>query len=875
MSLTLGAPVFLLLLVPLAGLVAVAQRWGQPGPMWPSALRVGCVTALVLALAQPAWSRPGGGAPVVLVDRSASVTPPMRAKENRWLGALRRAAPGTEVLNFAGAAEFAGPAGPQSGAGAGVLDAGNTDIQAAVQLALGWAGDGRLVVISDGLETEGSVLAAAGEARRQGTPIDVVPLAEGGRDAAVTRVQAPAAVRLGDGIPVLVTIHAMVAARARLSLSEDGSPTTGSVVHLHRGDNPFLFNLQAGTRGWHSFLVKVRLRGDELPLNDALWAVTHVGRPPRLLYVEADHRGHPSFPAFLPRLGLSVRVTTPRALAARPGAFDGLDAVVLDDLPTGALGRAQLDALTTAVRAKGLGLLVLGGPRSLTAGWYAGTPLSRALPVVGTGTNGKGAVALELVLDRSGSMIDLAGYYPKIVMAKAAASVAVDFARRNDDYLGVVAFDSRPHLIVPVRRVTGAAAAAADRSIDTLTPNGGTDIYRALRMGLDQIRKSPAPLKQIILMTDGRGVPANYGPLLSRLQADHATLSSVALGQDADQRLLRHLSAVGGGGYHYTANAHDLPGIFAREARRGVRPAHVAGRISTALASDVAAVRSLLGTRLAPVRGYVATRLLPGAVADVVADRPGYRSDPLLAQWQYGLGRVAVWTPGVQPGSAGAWATNGGLWDDLVRWLQRGVSTPALWPHLVWSGGHPTVEVDTLANAGLPLDLADLVGSMQPPRGAPRVVAFQQVGPSRYRAALPDRGPGVYRVVVRQLGAPGRSVDAAVAVPYPPEYLPGEGGRALLARLAALTGGHLLADSGRAAAWERAHVGRHTVRLWWALTLLALALFLGGVLTRLDRSAPRPGQHREPPERQRLSALAVREGEHEQPGTYRAEEVDR
>jgi len=845
----------------------------------PLALRAAGACLPAVALALPAWTSPGGGAPILVVDQSASMTPRLRAAEGQWLRAFAQEAPGSRVVGFAGAPGLGLLGSP--GGGSAQLDATSTDIAAALRLAVGVAGDRstpadvagkRLVLASDGLATAGDTLAAAAQARAQGIPVDVAPLNPGGAfpgrsgwaDAAVTRMQAPPAVRRGDTVTLLATVHATVARQALLTLSDAGRVLSGTRVSLRAGDNPVVFALPPGETGWEQFRLTVAMRGDQVSENDALDAVTRVGGPPRLLYIQggaaqggaADGSGGAGggFPLLLRRLGVVVRVSAPSRMPAAARGFSGFDAVVLDDVAAGALGPAQLAALTTAVRTDGRGLLVLGGQHSLTAGWYSRTPLAPALPVAGTGSDRAGSVALELVLDRSGSMADLAGGTPKIDMARAAARAAIDLARRRGDDLGIVAFDTAPRVLLPMQPMTASTAARADRAVDRLTAAGGTNIYGALRAGFAQVTgevSAAAPAKNIILMTDGVSQSARYDALLRQLRASQVTLSAVGLGHEVDKSVLQRLAAGGGGRYYYTADARDLPGIFITEARRSFRPAHVTGRIPAAVQDSVPAVRSLLGaasgSALPPVGGYVATRLKPTAIAAIAASSPGH-GEPLLAQWQYGLGRVAVWTPGVAGAWPGGWARRAPLWDDTLRWLLPGLPTPVLQPRLGagpggrraaprtprtrWPGppaGSPLVEVDTIGNAGVALPATYLTGTVIPPYGARTPLVLTMTSPGRYTAALPAGQPGVYRLTIRQPGAPGVTADAELAVPYPLEYLPSPGGRAVLAQIAALTGGRVLPDPARGAGWERAHSGRHVVELWWPLMLAALILFLAAV----------------------------------------------
>jgi len=78
----------------------------------------------------------------------------------------------------------------------------------------------------------------------------------------------------------------------------------------------------------------------------------------------------------------------------------------------------------------------------------------------------RAATALVLVIDRSGSMQG-----ERIEICKSAAIATVEFLTRKD-YVGVVAFDSEAHWVVPMTKVTSAPAIAAQ--VSGLTADGGT-----------------------------------------------------------------------------------------------------------------------------------------------------------------------------------------------------------------------------------------------------------------------------------------------------------------------------------------------------------------------------------------------------------------
>ena len=136
----------------------------------------------------------------------------------------------------------------------------------------------------------------------------------------------------------------------------------------------------------------------------------------------------------------------------------------------------------------------------------------------------------------------------------------------------------------------------------------------------------------MILMTDGISSPANYKPLLAEIRAEHITVSTVALGADADRPLLRQIANATLGHAYATNNAHQLPKIFVKDTRLSAKPVRVTGHLHVLAASDSPILRSLAGHRPPGLSGNVVTNLKAGAQADLEATnkrkthRPGARA---------------------------------------------------------------------------------------------------------------------------------------------------------------------------------------------------------------------------------------------------------
>src|SRR5207237_911046 len=85
-----------------------------------------------------------------------------------------------------------------------------------------------------------------------------------------------------------------------------------------------------------------------------------------------------------------------------------------------------------------------------------------------------------------------------------------------------------------------------------------------------------ARYKHIILLTDGMSCcGGDYASVLERMRAADVTLSTIAIGGDADQQLLAQLARQGDGRYYFADHARDIPRLMTREtelATRGPAP---------------------------------------------------------------------------------------------------------------------------------------------------------------------------------------------------------------------------------------------------------------------------------------------------------------
>ena len=172
------------------------------------------------------------------------------------------------------------------------------------------------------------------------------------------------------------------------------------------------------------------------------------------------------------------------------------------------------------------------------------------------------------------------------------------------DRAAVLAFDGMPQWVMPLTPVS--ELSMLEEAVGSIYASGGTEIYPAVSAAYGALRNVEADVKHVILMTDGHsGSGGNYGELVQRMRDDRISLSTVAVGSDADTGLLEAMARAGRGRCHFTANPEDIPEIFIQETLMATRTLIVNNHFYPAAASASPLLRGL--TAVPPLDGYVAT----------------------------------------------------------------------------------------------------------------------------------------------------------------------------------------------------------------------------------------------------------------------------
>jgi len=737
-----------------------------------------------------------------------------------------------------------------------------SDAQEALRLAVTLLPDGylpRVVLVTDGLETRGSLASEVAAAKRFGVPIHYRDYTDVPQpvELMVVGLDVPKDIKPNVPFTVKGDVEATGDIEASCDLLVDGvvaetvehtAPRGASEVEIETrvpdgGDKRIALDCHPTDPAQDRFASNNRF---ELPVK--------IPEKPKVLYVEGERQYTKNLAAALDK-DFEVEYRGARGIPSSLGDAQKYDLIFISDVPrTGDMGyqnmtTSQMRVLERYARAGG-GVIFAGGEASFGPGGYGDTYLERRVLPVRLDVQRKEdmpGVALMLVIDRSGSMTG-----PKIELAKQAAIATLDVLQPSDK-LGIVAFDSKAELLVHMLRASNRFTIVDN--VSRLRPGGGTNIFAALDRAYAELVRTQAKVKHIILLTDGQSNQNGILELVAGSDDDKITISTVAVGMGSDQDLLKRVAVAGRGRYYFTNSPENIPKLFLKETSEVSRRALVEHAFSPRVDARFRRLQMFKGIdtrRLPMLVGYVSTSAKPRAEVIMRSDL----GEPVLARWRLGLGTVMVWTSDVKNKWAHFWLGWPGyakFWRQVIRDTMRvEKEDPSYQMVADVADGVLTVGVDAVDDEDDFIDgLASDVKVIEPD-GTERPVTLTQTAAGRYEGRLNVTKYGPYTIEgthrptdAETAAALGEGDDeddegpafrsfATVAWPFPAEYLAGEPDLSRVAELASATGGVLnptdaqLFDVGDAKTETR-------TPLWPYPLYAALALLLLDVLLRRVR----------------------------------------
>jgi hypothetical protein len=356
------------------------------------------------------------------------------------------------------------------------------------------------------------------------------------------------------------------------------------------------------------------------------------------------------------------------------------------------------------------------------------------------------------------------------------------------------------------------------------------------------------------------------------MRADKITVTTVGIathGVPEDRQMLS-IAQTTGGRYHKISNPKLLPEIYTKEVRL----------VSQSFIYERKFVPKLIGggptdglpEELNPLYGFVRTTPKPAVTVlmPILGPPQGDQDFPILAMWQYGLGKSVAFTSDARSGlEKQTWDRDWAgspmykrFWEQVVDYSLRAVESGKLVMNTEYKDGKVKVTIDARDKQNNPLTDLKLEGGVTSP--SPQAgdkkkydLKFEQKNSGVYEAEFKADDAGSYfisaqpvrvvktkkkvvengKVVEKEIEVkePFDSVRSGVTIPYSPEFADMESNIPLLEKLRDATGGTTFedADADLAAAVKNGDVFRpgppsskSLQPIWfWLVMITGLLLF--------------------------------------------------
>ncbi|MBQ4268963.1 MAG: VWA domain-containing protein, partial [Clostridia bacterium] len=388
-------------------------------------------------------------------------------------------------------------------------------------------GTAKIIIISDGLETDGKASVSVKELAAEGIEVNCVYF-EGEKPSQEIQLEAITTpdynVTPGDKFKVSTTVRSSYEGDVKVELYDNRSLVAEKVVNICNGVQDVEMEHVFSLPGLHSLSFKVSGGSDSCKSNNIYESYIYVESFTKILMVERNEMESKAFSELLEQENEEFEITTLNIFNKDqvPKSVDALrqfDQVVLYNIANADMPEGFIDLLYTYVNDFGGGLLTVGGNKIDENGNTVldrGEPIPNAynredmyetlyqemLPV--QAIDYTPPVAVMIIVDRSGSMEMAAGQsgQTKLELAKQGAKACLD-ALTERDYCGIVSLeDSYREEMKPLPLPKKAEILAAIDNLGEDQAGGGTVYQGAIEQAGAALEKLDVERKHILLVSD-------------------------------------------------------------------------------------------------------------------------------------------------------------------------------------------------------------------------------------------------------------------------------------------------------------------------------------------------------------------------------------
>ena len=491
---------------------------------------------------------------------------------------------------------------------------------------------GRIVILTDGKETDGDAVKLAKQYSTQDIQIDAVYFESSINDLEIqiNEVTLEEDIQIGKPTNIDVDLQSNFNSISTLKIYDNDILIKEDVVSTPKGLSKYKFEYEFSTFGIHEIKVEVDMN-DSVVNNNIYYAVLNISDSNKVLIIDGTGSESKNLNSLISDQYQTTVISAGQATAFS-GNLDMFGEIILMNVSNSDLPTEFSLKLEAYVRAGG-SLLTTGGKNTYYFGEMADTRFSEMLPIE-INFNENEPISIFIVLDISSSMNQKIGgsSKTKLELAKEGAIESVK-ALHDRDYVGVIAFDATAELIVPLSPVSQKEQII--KRIEDIEVGYGTAYVEALNLADGQfIQFDSAKTKHILFLSDGVPTDSGYIEKLISMRSRGITASTFGIGDDVNIEKLEEFAQAGDGNFYKISSAYEFSEYMVEETINKKSEYLNEGKDFTPRLNSYTSVVNGI-TSLPSLGGYIGATPKEG-VTTILA----YENDPIYCEWEYGDGKV-------------------------------------------------------------------------------------------------------------------------------------------------------------------------------------------------------------------------------------------
>ena len=450
-------------------------------------------------------------------------------------------------------------------------DRSSTNIAAALTFAHGKLSNpkaGKLLLVSDGIETDGDALTQAAKIAMEGVIVDVVEFSNGnyGKEIQLLQINLPQeTIVVGQSVQIEMIVQSSATADAAITMYDNGEAVSVVNATLTKGTQSVFFTHAFEGTGLHQLSFTAKSANDTVSENNTIYSYVYLDVFDKILILERGQESS-SLEDIAAEAGYKVDV---RNISEAPASLDELreyDQIILNNVANADMPEGFDEILNEYVYEIGGGLLTVGGVRMENGKEVAnvynredmkGTLYQEMLPV--EAEDYTPPVAVMLIIDTSGSMgADVGGGKTQMDEAKESALASLD-ALDDRDYLGIIKFDNTyEYLLAPTPLSQREKISQTIKNI-RFNSLGGTVLTGAIEQAgrvlsaFDGVNK-----KHIVVVTDGETSGLDSCISSAKRYYDNYGVTTSIIDYRIDNIKMDMLAAAGNGKHYVADDGEEL-----------------------------------------------------------------------------------------------------------------------------------------------------------------------------------------------------------------------------------------------------------------------------------------------------------------------------